>query len=410
MNTPKLRFKEFTEQYKSYKLKELSEKKNQKNSRSEISEVFTNSASQGVIPQRDFFDRDIANQNNLSGYYIIEQDDFVYNPRISNLAPVGPIKRNHNGTGVMSPLYTVFGINSNFNKSFAEFYFSTNKWHKYLQSIANYGVRADRMNITSDGFFSMPIFLPSLEEQQKIASFFTAVDQKLTTLKKKKELLEQYKKGVMQQIFSQKLRFKDDAGNPFPEWEERKLGNIGNTFNGLTGKTSDDFGEGSYYIQYKQVFDNSKIDLSKFGKVKVEANENQNKVQYGDVIFTTSSETPHEIGISSVLLDTVENLYLNSFCFGFRPNSLEETHPSYLRFLFRSDFFRNKLLKLAQGSTRYNMSKSEFLKLNVSFPIIKEQQKIADFLSAIDNKMNAVAQQIEKTEQWKKGLLQKMFV
>lgn len=214
----------------------------------------------------------------------------------------------------------------------------------------------------------------------------------------------------MQQIFSQKLRFKDDAGNPFPEWEERKLGNIGNTFNGLTGKTSDDFGEGSYYIQYKQVFDNSKIDLSKFGKVKVEANENQNKVQYGDVIFTTSSETPHEIGISSVLLDTVENLYLNSFCFGFRPNSLEETHPSYLRFLFRSDFFRNKLLKLAQGSTRYNMSKSEFLKLNVSFPIIKEQQKIADFLSAIDNKMNAVAQQIEKTEQWKKGLLQKMFV
>lgn len=251
---------------------------------------------------------------------------------------------------------------------------------------------------------------PSFNEQVKIAQFFTKIDEKLEALKKKKELLEQYKKGVMQKIFSQELRFKDEEGKDFPEWEVKKLGEVGITYGGLSGKTADDFGEGKPYIQYKQIFDNSKIDLERCGYVSIRPNERQNKVKFGDILLTVSSETPREIGYSSAILDDVEELYLNSFCFGFRPNSLEELFPGFLRYLFRSIHFRKNIYKLAQGSTRYNMSKSEFLKLPIPVPQLIEQEKIAEFLTSIDDKIALVEQQINKTELWKKGLLQQMFV
>ncbi len=253
------------------------------------------------------------------------------------------------------------------------------------------------------------ISFPSLPEQQKIASFLTTVDEKLQALKKKKTLLEQYKKGVMQKIFSQEIRFKDDNGKEYPEWEEKKLGEMGETYNGLTGKTKEDFGIGKPYIQYKQIFDDSKIDISRFDYVNIGINEKQNKVLFGDVFFTVSSETPDEIGTASVLLDTLGELYLNSFCFGFRPNSLKEMSPNFSRYLFRNELFRNSIIKLAQGSTRYNMSKIQLMKLTLKLPQVNEQTKIANFLSAIDDKINHCQTQIEKTEMWKKGLLQRMF-
>ena len=111
------------------------------------------------------------------------------------------------------------------------------------------------------------------------------------------------------------LRFKDkdENGNDYPNWEEKQLGEIGKTFNGLTGKTKEDFGTGKPFIQYMQIFKSSKIDSSMFGLVNVRDNERQNIVNYGDVFFTTSSETPNEIGFASVLLDDIKELYLNTF-------------------------------------------------------------------------------------------------
>ncbi len=263
--------------------------------------------------------------------------------------------------------------------------------------------------INSTDLSNIPISFPSLPEQQKIASFLTTVDEKLQALKKKKTLLEQYKKGVMQKIFSQEIRFRDDNGNEFPEWEEKTLGEMGETYNGLTGKTKEDFGIGKPYIQYKQIFDNSKIDISRFDYVNIGIDEKQNKVLFGDVFFTVSSETPDEIGTASVLLDSLDELYLNSFCFGFRPNSLKEMSPYFSRYLFRNELFRNSIIKLAQGSTRYNMSKIQLMKLTIKLPQFNEQTKIANFLSSIDEKINHCQTQIEKTEMWKKGLLQRMF-
>ena len=271
-------------------------------------------------------------------------------------------------------------------------------------------VAAAQKNINLEFLYPYKFILPTLKEQKKIASFLTVVDEKLLQLTKKKELLEDYKKGVMQKIFSQEIRFKDDNGNNYPNWEEKKLGQIGKTFNGLTGKTKEDFGNGKPFIQYMQVFSSAKIDTLKFGFVNLNEGEKQNKVRYGDVFFTTSSETPLEIGYASVLTEEIEELYLNSFCFGYRANSLNEFYPDFASYLFRSQSLRKQIVKLAQGSTRYNMSKVQFMKILIKLPTLKEQKKIANFLCAIDNKIESVSAQIEKTKEFKKGLLQQMFV
>lgn len=257
---------------------------------------------------------------------------------------------------------------------------------------------------------TLSLQIPTTDEQQKIASFLTAIDQRIQLLQKKKAKLEEYKKGVMQKLFSQDIRFKDEHGNDFPDWEEKRLGEIGATFNGLTGKTKVDFGEGKPYVQYMQIFSNSKINVEEFGFVKIEENENQSKVQYGDIFFTTSSETPNEIGTASVMLEEVEDVYLNSFCFGFRPNSLTELVPQFSRYLFRSELFRREIIKLAQGSTRFNMSKVELMKLRVLLPEEDEQIKIADFLTSLDDSIESIGVEIDGSIKYKKGLLQKMFV
>ncbi len=257
---------------------------------------------------------------------------------------------------------------------------------------------------------SLSVFLPPLSEQQKIASFLTTVDKRIELLIQKRDELREYKKGVMQKIFNQEIRFKDEDGNNFPEWEEKRLGEIGDTYNGLTGKSKENFGTGKPYVQYMQIFSNSKIDIKQFGFVHIDENDNQNKVQRGDVFFTTSSETPNEIGTASVLLENVKEVYLNSFCFGFRPNSILELIPEFAQFLFRSNKVRCKIVRLAQGSTRYNMSKVELMKQTILLPVPEEQQKIASFLSVINNKIEKANIQIDYIKHWKRGLLQQMFV
>lgn len=252
--------------------------------------------------------------------------------------------------------------------------------------------------------------IPEIEEQQKIASFLISVDERITLLTQQKEKIELYKKGIMQQLFAQELRFKDSKGKSFPDWKGKSLGQIGITLNGLTGKTKEHFGKGKPYIQYMQIFRASRIFTDEFGLVQINDGEAQSKVQYGDVFFTTSSETPNEIGTSSVLLDKVDEVYLNSFCFGYRPNSLDELVPEFAQFLFRSKNVRDEIVKLAQGSTRFNMSKVAFMKQRIMLPCKEEQQKIADFLIAIDNQIEQVHNQKGLTIDFKKGLLQQMFV
>lgn len=408
VNKPKLRFPDFEGEWEKKKLKDISERITTKN-KINNKNVLTISAQHGLISQLEFFTKSVSAKN-LTGYYLLNKNDFAYNKSYSNGYPFGAIKRlNRYESGVVSTLYICFKFYTDIDNSFAEKYFETGIQNHEIEKVAQEGARNHGLlNIGVNDFFNINIKIPSLPEQTKIASFLTAVDDKLQALKKKKQLLEQYKKGVMQKIFSQELRFKDDNGNDYPDWEEKKLGDIGKTYNGLTGKSKEHFGDGKPYIQYKQIFDDSKIDISRFELVQITTTENQNKVVFGDVFFTVSSETPNEIGTASVLLDHIEELYLNSFCFGFRPSNLYLS-PYFSRYLFRNELFRHQIIKLAQGSTRFNMSKVQLMKLTVKLPCIEEQTKIANFLSTIDDKIKVVEMQIEKMEVWKKGLLQQLF-
>lgn len=199
----------------------------------------------------------------------------------------------------------------------------------------------------------------------------------------------------------------------FPEFTKElkntSLGKIGKTFNGLTGKSGSDFGQGFPYITYKSIFDNSKIDISRVEYVEItdieRKKETQNKVQYGDVFFTTSSETPDEVGMSSVLLDEIKDCYLNSFCFGYRLNSLSKTVPEYMRFYLRSQTIRKKMFVLAQGSTRFNISKSEVMGMSINIPEIEEQRKIANLLTLLDERLVTQNKIIDKLQSLIKGLV-----
>ena len=200
----KLRFKDDTGNdfvdWEEKTLSEVAEKRIIKNKDNKVNLVFTNSALQGIVNQRDFFDKDIANQNNLLGYYLVEKNDFVYNPRISNLAPVGPISRNHLETGIMSPLYSVFRFKE-VNLDFIEHFFNSPIWHTHMKDISNYGARDDRMSFSTGDFYKMPIALPCHEEQTQIAKFLSAIDDKINLFQSQIEKTEIWKKGLLQQMF-----------------------------------------------------------------------------------------------------------------------------------------------------------------------------------------------------------------
>ena len=179
-SVPEIRFSGFTEDWEQRKLNEIADKVSEKNKDNEFSEPFTNSAEQGIISPKDYFDREIVNNENLNGYYIVRNDDFIYNPRISVTAPVGPINRNRLGrNGVMSPLYTVFRT-QDIDNLYLEFYFKTTKWHRFMKLNGDSGARFDRFTISSTQFMEMPIPYPTLEEQKKIGEYFDSLDNLIT--------------------------------------------------------------------------------------------------------------------------------------------------------------------------------------------------------------------------------------
>lgn len=198
-------------------------------------------------------------------------------------------------------------------------------------------------------------------------------------------------------------KYKESAVGLIPsDWEVISLGSLGKTFTGLSGKSKDDFGEGFPYIPYKNVFQNSVIDISFMDFVKIKSDENQSQVKFGDLFFTTSSETADEVGMCSVLLEEVENMYLNSFCFGFRFDDFKLLDPKFSSYLFRGEQIRKEITLLAQGSTRFNLSKSELQKLKIPIPPLPEQLKIASILETWDNAIKINKKILDNLELMKK--------
>ena len=172
-----------------------------KNKDNSIQRVFTNSANNGVMEQSKYFEREIVTENNLSNYSIIENGDYVYNPRISTVAPVGPISKNKIGKGIISPLYMVFRFRKD-DHDFYEYYFKTTLWHQYINGKSNMGARHDRINISTDDFMDMPVpVCPNPKEQERIALFLKSVDELIIKQEQTVEMLKRHKEGLLQQLF-----------------------------------------------------------------------------------------------------------------------------------------------------------------------------------------------------------------
>ena len=205
------------------------------------------------------------------------------------------------------------------------------------------------------------------------------------------------------------MRFPEFSG----KWGKYTLGDIGDTYNGLTGKSAVDFGSGSPFITYKSIFDNSKIDVSKIEYVRItdaeRAKQTQNEVKYGDIFFTTSSETPNEVGMASVLLTDISDCYLNSFCFGYRIIDKVAYRPEFFRFYLHSNKVRRNIAILAQGSTRFNISKNEVMRVPINLPEYAEQRKVAQFLSLIEERISTQNKIIEDLKKLKSAIVEMLL-
>lgn len=247
------------------------------------------------------------------------------------------------------------------------------------------------------------------EEKETIATYFLNLDSLITLHQRKLDKLVNVKKSMLEKMFPQQ-------GSRIPEirfcgftddWEQRELGNIGQTYTGLSGKTKDDFGHGhAQFVTYMNVFSNP-ICNPKMNE-PIEVDSKQNEVEVGDVFFTTSSETPKEVGMTSVLIEKQGKMYLNSFCFGYR---LYEKYDSYyLAYMLRSNSFREKIIMLAQGISRYNISKNKVMEIDVFVPSYKEQMEIGKYFRDLDTLITLHQRKLEKLKNIKKSMLEKMFI
>ena len=297
----------------------------------------------------------------------------------------------------------IFRPNIDLNSLFLSYILNSGKCRKDI-SIMGQGHTV--VHIYASSLEILKVILPPLDEQKRIAEVLSLCDKLIENLTKLIEKKEIYKKGVMQRVLSGEVRF-----NGFTdEWKEYKLENIGMSYGGLTNKNASDFTDkcNAKYITYKSIYDCNKIDIKRLEDVYIEEDERQNLVQYGDAFFTISSETPDEVAISSVLLDEAENTYLNSFCFGFRFD-FNILVPEFARYYFRSNYVRKYTYKLAQGSTRFNLSKNKFLEMIVKLPSIEEQKKIAELLTLIDQDIDNLKRLLHLRKLQKKGVMQKLL-
>lgn len=305
-------------------------------------------------------------------------------------------------------VYRMFDF-CNIYAKFFFYYFSTKFYKRVMSMTAKSSVDSVRMDMIAD----MKIDYPSTAEQQSIASYFQHLDSLIQSTTKKIESLKQVKAASLQSMFPQegettpRVRFKGFEG----EWEKVLVGKIGVTYSGLSGKTKDDFGIGdARFITFLNVLTNAKIDTSILEPVNVNGGEHQNEVNKGDLLFNTSSETPEEVGMCAVMDEELENVYLNSFCFGFRvtDNNIDSTCVAYM---MRSHIGRRIMSILAQGATRYNLSKNSFCKavLDIS-KNIAEQRAIASYFTTLDRQISLQSQRLEKLKQIKAACLDNMFV
>lgn len=289
------------------------------------------------------------------------------------------------------------------------FVFQNTLTQSYARYIAITSQRSGQPGVNAQEYSAYEIQVPSLAEQCCVGTTLQKLDNVIAKQAQKIKKLEQFRQAMLTKLFPAEgasepaLRFRDC----FSPWKTARLGDLGTTYGGLNGKTKKDFGHGAgRFVTYLNIFNNPIADLQ--GIEAVELDKTQNQVKYGDIFFTTSSETPEEVGMSSVWLGNDENVYLNSFCFGYRP--LNNLYPYFMAYLLRSTSIRKKFIFLAQGISRYNISKNRVMDMYIPLPPIEEQKNIGDFLYSLDNFLSLQKEKLDKMRLLKAALLEKLFV
>jgi len=389
-NVPKLRFKEYEGDWLKKELSEITK----------INQGLQIAISERLLEPQEGAHFYITNEFLKVGS---KNKYFILNPPDSVLCTETDLLMTRTGnTGQV-----VTGVSGAFHNNFFKikyleechgrflFYFLTS--HHTQHVILKLAGTSTIPDLNHSDFYKIRINLPSLPEQQKIASFLSAVDQKIQQLTRKKELLEQYKKGVMQRLFSQEIRFKDENRNDFPDWEEKRLNDFCTFFSGGTpSSTNKTFYSGTIpFIGSGNIYDS---EVDSFISDEALNSSSAKIVKEGDLLYALYGANSGEVAISQI------GGAINQAILCIRTKECIEY--LYYILLSKKDKIVAKYLQGGQG----NLSAQIIKKLKYNFPHYEEQQKIATYLSSIDTKIESVNQQITQTQSFKKGLLQQMFV
>ena len=365
------------------KLGEVFKKINIKNKDKLITQVLTNSAQYGVIAQEEFFDKSIATKENINNYYILNIDDFIYNPRISKFAPAGPISRNKYKIGCVSPLYTVFKMTANYNIDFYELYFKSNIWNRQAYNIANFGARFDRMNITDTDFFNMPIPVPPLAEQEKIAEILSLWDKAIEHTKELIAYKEKQKKGLMQNLLTGKKRLHGFTD----KWKTVKLG---------------------------EVID--KDIIYKKGQSLTAENANKGTIP----VVAAGREIPYfhnNYNFKNIITISASGAYAGYIWYHNYPIWASDCNILYgQKDIFDTIFLfyilklqQNKLYSLQTGGAQPHIYKNDICQLIIPKISFNEQKAIADILCKADEEIELLNKQLDLYTEQKKGLMQNLL-
>ena len=355
-----------------------------KNCDGAIKNVICNSAKQGLIPQREYFDKDIANSDNTTGYYIIEQNDFVYNPRKSADAPYGPISSyKYIDVGIVSPLYLCFRAKTEINPHYYEWYFKSPAWHRYVYMAGDSGARHDRVSIKDNIFFAMPIHTPSKMEQSQIASFLDTLEARIEKQCALVESLKKYKRGLRQQVFPQKgettpkLRF---AGFTVP-WEQHKVKNIAPLQRGFDLPTSQ-IEEGIYPV----IMSNGIGGYHSHFKVKGPGIITGRSGTIGKLHYIESDYWPHNT-----------TLWITDF-YG--------NNQKFIYYMYQ----HLDLSRFSTGSGVPTLNRNDVHNELVWIPSVREQERISEHLTNLDRLITLHQRKLSKFQTLKSALLQQLFI
>ena len=399
---PKLRFPGFDEPWSATLLSSVFAKNTKKNTGGQITNVICNSAKQGLIPQREYFDKDIANSDNTSGYYIIEENDFVYNPRKSADAPYGPISSyKYAEAGIVSPLYLCFRAKKEINPAFFEWYFRSSAWHRYVYMSGDSGARHDRVSIKDDTFFAMPINVPSSQEQDRVASFLEKIDLKIEKQRALVESLKKYKRGLISEILKQKLAITHDD----EKWEEVSLNDVAVGFEYGMNAAATTFDGVHKYIRITDIDDDAHTYIDCDSVSPSGVLEGKYRVRENDILF---ARTGASVGKSYLYRETDGDLFFAGFLI--RIHVKDGVDSGYVFLNTLTEEYKKWVQLESARSGQPGINAEQYRRYRFKLPSFRTQKRITAIAKKIDAQIQMETKCLRLLQEQKFGLLQQLFI